>query len=1111
MPNKEQIDKIAKRLSLADAQNIQGQANARYILYGVREEPKNFPRFNVNLTEKTHQQAYLCLEVACHYYHRGVYDEACDFFERGAELLEHNNVTGVQEDNFTSFNRMVGSLAYYCASQYSKAFILLKGRSYESGISRMLWSFLTKRFVDLEEQAKQILLSSEKEDIGSVYDILLARAMELTVNYFYYGQDKYMESAIDTIKDATELAMLSDEPAIWWFLRLVRIIEEGILKSSLWANVGQNPLFKVDDGGWIEAFKSIGIDYMPIFDNSAKLKLRQYINSLSFRKHPVTELFFSQRKALEKVLGIEGAVVSMPTSSGKTRIAELVILQTLMFDTSSKVLYIAPYRSLSYEMEDTLSTTFNPMDYYVTHLYGSAQYTALDRQEMEQARVVIATPEKAKAILRANDAMVEDIRLIVMDEGHLLGAGQREVANEMFSEELRRIVKANHGRFLVLSAVMPNAEDMSAWLAGSKEHVVEDTWRPSSQRFGKIRCYGAKLDIEWEGEPRCFNPSFVKTANFVDKKELIAMAAKKLSSLGSILLYCPTPPQVMSNAKVMLAQLEEEEDVNWGNDPDWIRFQLVCRECEDDAIYLQMAKKGILCHSAALKGDVRRYTERLLRKGKAQYVYATNTLAQGVNLGVSTVIVMGTFISPGIYLTIRDFWNMAGRAGRSFVDTEGKILIVCDSKDQKTAGKSNWIADKFLDSDSVDRVESGIYHWLHRLKEIQERIGIDFDEFLQLIAENDLSQLEDAEDFFELVDDSLLALDLAYRENEDDEVSWVEEHFRQSLAVIQEAAENERQKNIDILKSRVRAVRKMTHSSPVPQAFASSGIPLGVALFFEEQTERMNAMVEEYLQSNRSLDEKLYFFYQFDQFVSEIPSSRIIRYELDELDQIREAWIKGEPLNNKQMSVAEKYYGYTITWFMNALAARHAIMEEEEYKEFYEEMSLVAQYGLPTRWAVQIYLSGISSRKVSAELAAKLDEPDDVSRLSYVARYIEQNADVISKSKDFSRLAKEWVAALKVRPAVNSATIPSIPKFRINGTDKDMEYERLLCKRYGDSTYLCSVDMKYHFPVKEKENMPFSKVADIPGVFFRREGSSWIMDCHNPYVEVNLDNIYEGK
>ena len=81
--------------------------------------------------------------------------------------------------------------------------------------------------------------------------------------------------------------------------------------------------------------------------------------------------------------------------------------------------------------------------------------------------------------MRANDAMVEEIRLIVMDEGHLLGAGQREVANEMFSEELRRIVKANHGRFLVLSAVMPNAEDMSAWLAGSKEYVVEELTKHS--------------------------------------------------------------------------------------------------------------------------------------------------------------------------------------------------------------------------------------------------------------------------------------------------------------------------------------------------------------------------------------------------------------------------------------------------------------------------------------------------------------------------------------------------------------------------------------------------------------------------------------------------------
>ncbi len=1099
----ELTERIAKRLNMSDAENIQAQANARYILYGVRENEANFPQFKPKLTEKTHQQAYLCLEVACRFYESGRVQEASAYFERGAELLEHNNVTLVNEDDLTNFNRLVCSLSYYCANQYSKAFILLKDRIYETPISRLLWFFLTKRLVALEEQAKIILQSSKNTEYEAVYEILLARVMALTVNYYYYGQSQYLENAYDTIKDAFELALMGSDPATWWLFRLVRVIIAEINNSSLWVNVWHNPLYKVnDDGGWIEALAKMGIDYYSVFDNSMKSKLRQYINTLTFREHPVTDLFLSQRKALEKVLEVDGAVVSMPTSSGKTRIAELVILQTLMYDLSSKVLYISPYRSLSYEMEETLSATFNPMEYYVTHLYGSSQYTVLDHQEMEQARVVIATPEKAKAILRANDEMIGEIRLVVMDEGHLLGQGKREVANEMFSEELRRIVKQNHGRFLVLSAVLPNAEDMSIWLANGENQVVKDTWRPSSQRLGKLLCYKSRLDIEWIGEPRCYNPSFVKTAKEVDKKELIAKAALKLSSFGAILLYCPTPAQVLSNAKVMLGLLEDESEVDWGNDPDWMRFNLVCRECEEDDIYLKLAKKGILCHSAALKSDVRRFTERLLRKGKARYVYATNTLAQGVNLGVSTVIVVGTYISPGTYLTIRDFWNMAGRAGRSFVDTEGKILFVCDCKDSETERKSNWVASKYLSSDAIDKVESGVYHWLKELKKLQEFMNIDFDYLLQLIAENHLDDLDWAAQFFELIDDSLLSLDLAYRIKDDDDVNWVEEHFRQSLAVIQEEQENERMKNIEMLKARVKAVRKMTIGNPMPQAFASSGIPLGVALYFEEHTNLLDALIDEYLQSDRGIDAKLYYIYQFDQFVAKIPSNRIIRYELEELDQIRSEWIQGEPLTYKLMSKAEKYYGYSFTWFMNALAARNAMLEEDEYKEFYEEMSLITQYGLPTKWAVQIYLSGISSRRVAAELASKLQEPNDVSRLSYVARYLELHADDIQQSEGFSSLAKEWIATMLIRPTITKTSIPIVHQFTFTDKGAYSQYDRLFCKKHKEDTYLCSADLKYHIKVNDEEGMPFSQVADIPGVCFINGEMGWTMECHNPNVIV---------
>lgn len=238
--------------------------------------------------------------------------------------------------------------------------------------------------------------------------------------------------------------------------------------------------------------------------------------------------------------------------------------------------------------------------------------------------------------------------------------------------------------------------------------------------------------------------------------------------------------------------------------------------------------------------------------------------------------------------------------------------------------------------------------------------------------------------------------------------------------------------------------------------------------------------------------------------MDEIPTSRIMKFELGELDQIREHWVKGDSLGYKQMAIAEKYYGYTFTWFMNALAARNALLEEDFYKDFYEEMSLIAQYGLPSKWAVQIYLCGISSRRVAAELAAKLDEPNDTSRLSVVARYIINLNNEIQASGSITELAKEWVKTLLIRPAVTTATIPTIPRFVINGTNEDMKYDRLLCKMYEGKAQLCSVDMKYHFPPKEKENMPFSEVADIPGVFFSRDGENWTMECHNPYVAIEI-------
>jgi replicative superfamily II helicase len=106
---------------------------------------------------------------------------------------------------------------------------------------------------------------------------------------------------------------------MWWVVRLLIIIVNGLKESALWTTIPP---------------------YIP--DNNTKLTTK-FIKNLIFSKNPIVELFVVQRKALNKVLSSKGAVISLPTSSGKTRIAELAILKCLSENPYAKILYLAPF------------------------------------------------------------------------------------------------------------------------------------------------------------------------------------------------------------------------------------------------------------------------------------------------------------------------------------------------------------------------------------------------------------------------------------------------------------------------------------------------------------------------------------------------------------------------------------------------------------------------------------------------------------------------------------------------------------------------------------------------------------------------------------------------
>lgn len=121
--------------------------------------------------------------------------------------------------------------------------------------------------------------------------------------------------------------------------------------------------------------------------------------------------------------------------------------------------------------------------------------------------IIIATPEKLDFALRSDATLIDDIGLVVLDEGHLIGPTEREIRYEILVQKLLRRTDADTRRIVCLSAILPDGqqlEDLTAWIRSDVEgEPVRSSWRPTRQRFGTLVWQGdaAKLnyDLEQQG------------------------------------------------------------------------------------------------------------------------------------------------------------------------------------------------------------------------------------------------------------------------------------------------------------------------------------------------------------------------------------------------------------------------------------------------------------------------------------------------------------------------------------------------------------------------------------------------------------------------------------
>lgn len=187
------------------------------------------------------------------------------------------------------------------------------------------------------------------------------------------------------------------------------------------------------------------------------------------KKQNIDELRPSQEKSIQKGLfkNNHNQIVCTPTGSGKTLVAELAMLDTIL-NKKQKVIYLVPLKALASEKYKEFLTQYG-QDFKIRISIGELQ----NEKYNYDYDLLIATSEKLDSLIRHDKRFLENLGLVIVDEIHLLNDEKRgptlEILLSIFKSKYKKI------RIIGLSATIGNAKELSQWL---KADLIEDSWRP---------------------------------------------------------------------------------------------------------------------------------------------------------------------------------------------------------------------------------------------------------------------------------------------------------------------------------------------------------------------------------------------------------------------------------------------------------------------------------------------------------------------------------------------------------------------------------------------------------------------------------------------------------
>ncbi|MBR9676074.1 DEAD/DEAH box helicase [Candidatus Woesearchaeota archaeon] len=377
-------------------------------------------------------------------------------------------------------------------------------------------------------------------------------------------------------------------------------------------------------------------------------------------------------------------VVSAATGTGKTLIADYLIDRYIK--KKKRIIYTAPIKALSNQKYKEFKT-----------LYGEEKVGILtgDVTINHDAQILIMTTEIYRNMLLSKDSDLDALGYVVYDEIHFISDIER---GTVWEESI--IFSPEHVRFLCLSATIPNARQFADWISTIKNHivdVVEYSKRAVPLTHHVYDYYLGLTTIKELKKELSRTPNYYDVMPYAKKKKNRGKRREKtpFPSHLDVIEYLSEHNQLpcfffafsRKKCEELAEQLGIKHDFTNAAQKKEILdyyYKTVSEEVKkmDSARFLKnVLVKGVAVHHAGILPKLKEVVEELFARGLISVLYTTETFAVGINMPAKTVCFNSLEKFDGFnfrYLNSKEYFQLAGRAGRRGIDKEGRAIALVD-------------------------------------------------------------------------------------------------------------------------------------------------------------------------------------------------------------------------------------------------------------------------------------------------------------------------------------------------------------------------------------------------------------------------------------------------